>query len=173
MPDESFDVKKRLVRLVERYPGLHLRELAREADVSEALAGYHLDRLEEEDLIESRTEEGFRRFYPLEAPGPDEAEREVLAVLRRQTPLEIVVYLIEQAPASHTEITEQVGLAKSTISYHLSNLREAGLVERRDDDRFELVDPRRIERLLLRWEPPTDLTDKFAELWHRFYYQDR
>lgn len=173
MPEESFDVKVRLVRLVERYPGLHLRELAREADVSEALAGYHLDRLEDDDHIESRTEEGFRRFYPLEAPGPTEEERELLAILRRQTPLEIVVYLIEEGPSSHAEITRQVDLAKSTVSYHLSNLQEAGLVERGDDDRFGLVDARRIERILLRWEPPQDLTDKFAELWRRFYYHDR
>lgn len=172
MVEESFDVKKRLMRLVERYPGLHLGELAREADVSKALAGYHLDALEEEGHLESRTEEGYRRFYPLEAPGPDDEERELLTVLRRPIPLEVTVYLIEEGPASHSEITDQVDLAKSTVTYHLGNMQDAGVVKRRDDDRFELTDRRRIERLLIRWEPPTGLVDRFADLWRRFYYQD-
>lgn len=173
MPSESFDIKKRLMRLVEEYPGLHLRELARQADISEALAGYHLDRLVEEDHVESRTEKGFRRFYPAGAPAPTEDEQEMLSMLRRATPLEIVVYLLEEGPSSHREITDQLDLAKSTVSYHLDKLREAGIVVQDDEGLYMLDDPRGIERLLIRWEPPTGLTDQFADLWERFYYHER
>lgn len=170
MPPSELDIKKRLVLLVETYPGLHLRELAREAGISEALAGYHLDRLEEADHVRSETEGGFRRFYPVDAPGPTAKERELLNLLRRAVPLEVVVFLLEEGASSHGEVTDQTGLAKSTVSYHLSNLAEAGIVERDDEGRFALADPRGIERLLLRWEPPKDLTDRFAELWRKFYY---
>lgn len=170
MSPSELDIKKRLVRLVETYPGLHLRELAREADVSEALAGYHLDRLEADDHVRSEAEAGFRRFYPVDAPAPTADERELLNILRRAVPLEIVVYLLEEGASVHADVTDQLGLAKSTVTYHVSNLRDAGIVERLDDGRFALSDPRRIERLLIRWEPPEDLTDRFADLWRKFYY---
>lgn len=170
MPPREIDIKKRLVRLVEEYPGLHLRELAREADISEALAGYHLDRLEDQGHVRSEAEGGFRRFYAEDVPAPNAAERELLNLLRRAVPLEVVVFLLEEGPSAHAEVTDQLDLAKSTVSYHLSNLVDAGIVERLDDGRFDLADPRGIERLLIRWEPPDDLTDRFADLWQKFYY---
>jgi predicted transcriptional regulator len=170
MTTSAIRLRRRLVRLIEAYPGLHLRELARQADVSEALAGYHLDHLVAEGVVEAQTEGVYRRFFPRSAPAPDEKDRELMGLLRQRVPLQIALVLLERGTATHHEITTEVDLAKSTISYHVKRLQEGGLIEHDEGGPgLRLVEPDRVGRLLLRWEPTTDLTDRFSDLWSRFY----
>lgn len=168
MAKDALGIRKRLVQLVEQFPGLHLREIARQAEMSEALALYHLDQLEEGGVVESRTEEQFRRFFPVEAPSIEERDRDLMALLRQRVPLQIALYLLAEGEATHGDITDQLELAKSTVSYHLDKLGKADFVTQ-EAGRFRLREPRRVERLLLRWEPPRSLTDRFTTLWTRFY----
>lgn len=168
MAKDALRIRKRLIQLIEEFPGLHLREIARQANMSEALALYHLDQLEEAGAVESRTEEQFRRFFPAEAPSIEERDRDLMALLRQRVPLQIALYLLDVEDATHGEITKQLQLAKSTVSYHLDKLTKADFVVQ-EDGRIRLREPRRVERLLLRWEPPRSLTDRFTTLWTRFY----
>lgn len=170
MTAETFDARKRLLRLIGEYPGLHLRELAREARLSEALAGYHLGHLVAAGHVVDRAEHGFRRFYPVKGPALSERDLQHLSLLRQPVPLQIVVRLAERSPATHQELTDMLGLAKSTVSYHLAKLQEAGVVAPAVRGAgFVLRDARHVERLLLRWEPPADLTERFQSMWRRFY----
>lgn len=170
MTSSSLNLRRELLRLVTAFPGLHLRELARQAGLSESLAAYHLDALQAEGAVKARTEGNFRRFYPLGAPAPNEADRELMGVLRQAVPLQIAVVLLETPGVTHAVLTEALGLAKSTVSYHLVKLQEADVVVRAaHGPGFTLREPRRVERLLLRWEPPKGLVGRFAELWTTFY----
>lgn len=168
MAKDALGIRKRLVQLVEKFPGLHLREIARQAEMSEALALYHLDQLEEAGVVESRTEEQFRRFFPAEAPSVEEEDRDLMALLRQRVPLQIALYMLDVGKATHGDITKELQLAKSTVSYHLDKLANADFVLQ-EEGKFRLREPRRVERLLLRWEPPQSLTDRFTTLWTRFY----
>lgn len=170
MTTSSFETRKRLLQLAQTYPGLHMREIARQADLSEALAGYHLDALVAEGLMSSVAEEGFRRFYPAHGAAPSEPDRELVALFRQRVPLQITLILLARPRATHAEITEELGLAKSTVSHHLAKLKGARVVVTSPDGRLiALREPKRVERLLLRWEPPEDLIDRFSELWRNFY----
>ncbi len=168
MAKDALGIRKRLVHMVEEFPGLHLREIARQAEMSEALALYHLDQLEENGVVESRTEEQFRRFFPADTPSIEEEDRDLMALLRQRVPLQIALYLLDVGSATHGQVTDQLQLAKSTVSYHLEKLGKADFVTQ-EQGRFRLREPRRVERLLLRWEPPRSLTDRFTTLWTRFY----
>lgn len=177
MPDEApgteqLDLRRRLVRLIETYPGLHLRELARQADISEALAGYHMDVLAADEVVTAQTDGIYKRFYPAKGPSPTETEKDLIKMLRQRVPLQIVLNLLATKRIAHGELTQRLGLAKSTVSYHLGKLREAGIVGEEPGSLF-LAEPKRIERLLLRWEPPRDLTDSFADLWEGFYMKKK
>jgi predicted transcriptional regulator len=170
MTESSLDIRRRILRRLEAFPGLHLREVARQEGLSEALAGYHLDALVAQGDLEERVEANYRRFYPTRGATPTDEERALLGVLRQPAPLEIVVFLFDRDEATHAEITGQLGLSKSTVSYHLHKLVEAGLVapvEGRPG--FRLVDAKRIGRLLIKWEPTRDATDRFSRLWGSFY----
>lgn len=169
MAKDALRLRKRLVRLVEEFPGLHLREIARQAEMSEALALYHLDQLEDAGVVESRTEEQFRRFFPSAGPGIEEADRDLMALLRQRVPLQVALLLLDKGEATHGDITKELDLAKSTVSYHLDKLNKAEFVTTTEGGTFRLEEPRRVERLLLRWEPPRSLTDRFTTLWTRFY----
>lgn len=166
----SIEIRRQLLRAVERFPGLHLRELARHAETSEALASYHLQALAEGGHIESRVEGQNLRFFPKNVASPPEADRELLGLLRRPIPLQIAVLLIEQGTARNQDLAKRLHLAKSTVSYHVTNLVATGLLEHDDaTGETRLRDPKRVERLLLRWTPPQDMTDRFGSLWRRFY----
>lgn len=171
---ESLPTRRRLLELVERYPGLHVRELARQAGMSEALALYHLQKLLEAELVKVETDQNYRRFYSTEGQGPTEEERELMAFLRREVPLQIVLHLLERQSASNQDLSDILGLAKSTVSYHLGGLQAVGLVTRvPEGEAYTLADSRRVARLLLRYQPPKDVASRFGDLWTRFYYGHR
>ena len=174
MTAPSLEIRRRLLRLVSTYPGLHLRELARQAELTESLTGYHLDALVGEGVVESAEGGGFRRFYAVAGAAPSAQDRELMGLLRHRVALQVSLILLDRGSATHLEITDALGLAKSTVSYHLARLVDSGLVVALPRGAgVSLRDPRRVERLLLRWEPPRDLVDRFASLCSTFYSRRR
>lgn len=161
-------VRAGLERLVRCYPGLHLRALARMADTSEALAGYHFDRLADSGRVRELPGPGFRRFFPAEPPTPGDRQARILAVLRRPIPFAIALHLLQAGPLSHGAIADRIDRAPSTATYHLATLQSAGIAARRSDGSFALVDPRQVERLLIRWPPPEALTRTCPDVWQSF-----
>ncbi|MCA1298703.1 ArsR/SmtB family transcription factor [Stappia indica] len=69
------------------------------------------------------------------APGDCRALAELFRALSHPARIEILRTLAGCEAACCGEIVECLPLAQSTVSQHLSVLREAGLVERRDDGR--------------------------------------
>lgn len=80
----------------------------------------------------------------------------------------MALYLLVDGPSLNRELSEQTGLARSTVTYHLRRLEEADVVTRGEDGVYKLVDPREVERVLLRWPPPETLTRSCPELWRTF-----
>lgn len=163
------DPRERILHLVKRYPGLHVRDLARRSAISEALAAYHLTQLATEGHLELVEDGVYRRYYIRgTAVGPQ--DKEWMSVLRRPAALQIALFVLENGSASHSQLTDELQLAKSTVSYHLTNLMMANFIRRNaPGEGFVLVDPARVAKLLARWAPTPDLTDKFSDLWGRFY----
>jgi predicted transcriptional regulator len=168
---ENVPPRQRLLQLIEQYPGLHTRELARRVRMSEALAAYHLNALVSEQVVEVTEDGMFRRHY-LRGQRVTQDDRVWMALLRRPVALHITLYILQNGSATHMAITEELGLAKSTMSYHLSALVQAGFL-RREQDQFVLEDRERVERILNRWAPTPDLADRFADVFGRFYRRGR
>lgn len=142
--------------------------------MSEALASYHLQQLVEAELVEAVDDQNYRRFFLKKGQGPTAEERELMTFLRREVPLQIVLLLLERGQASHQELTAELRLAKSTVSYHLGGLQAVGLVTRAiGGEAYALENPKQASRLLVRWQPPRDVASRFGELWTRFYYGRR
>ncbi|MBW3582279.1 MAG: helix-turn-helix domain-containing protein [Euryarchaeota archaeon] len=170
----ALDARRRVYRYVERYPGLHLAEVARGTGLGTNHAKYHLGYLERHGLVTGRTEEGYRRFWPKEASelGPVDripsGDKKVLALLRRPVPLRIVLSLLERDEASQVSLLADVDVAQSTLSYHLKRLVEAGVLEvdKRGRERvFRLVEHDRLLALLVRYRPPDALVKGYLEAW--------
>lgn len=174
MPDEpapSGRVRRAVYRHVLQYPGVHLRGVEQQLGISSALASYHLRELEKGGWLRSYDMEGYTRWFP--GPRSREAslgrkERRLLGLLREEATLNIALLLLDRGALTHGELVQELGLAKSTVSYHVAKLERAGLLRRREE-RVELADADLAESLLLRYEPTPDLLERFRRLWDAFY----
>ncbi|WP_117363353.1 winged helix-turn-helix transcriptional regulator [Natrarchaeobaculum sulfurireducens] len=147
--------------------GIHFNELVRESAFAPGQIQYHVRRLIDEDELVRDEYYGRTHYYP---PAYDEWERAALALFRRETTREIVVYLIEHEPARPAAIAGELGIARSTLEYHLDRLVEREVVEKRYDARnrvtLELANPEVTGELLSTIEPtvPDRLLDRFTRL---------
>lgn len=172
----ELEARRRLYEVVERFPGLHLREIARNASMDANHAKYHLLYMEKNGLVSSREEGGYWRFFPkVEGRlGPQEVlspnDKAVLALLRQPVPLHCILVLLNDGESSIDALAQRVGVAHSTLLYHLGKLERSGLLESRKDGRMRLVrlsSPEAIQSQLLRFRPPDSLVSGFLEAWEQ------
>lgn len=167
-------MRRRILTLVHEYPGLHLRDIQRRLETSAALAEYHLNVLEGWGLVTSSEAGGYRRFYPARKPlrPLSREDKAILAVMRQEVPLGIVLHLLDRGPALHKELLDVVPVTKGTLTYHLKNLVRAGVVVRAGpggERGFELADPGRTLRLLKDYGPTPDLIDAYGDMWSQIF----
>jgi predicted transcriptional regulator len=165
--------RRRLYALVQAYPGLHIREAARQMETSVALVEYHAAILRENGLLREERDERYVRLFVVEKAGekvPSDAERRALSVLREKLPLRITLHLLDaEAPQQHKAVAQALGLGKSKLSFHLRKLEAAGVVEKTADGRFGVRGRARLLALLLLFKPTPDLREEFADVWLSLY----
>lgn len=161
------------------YPGLHLSEIARHAEVGTNHAKYHLRVLEDEGLVSSRRNDGYWRFYPLEEGnvGRKEVlapeEKEWMSLLHRDIPLRATLLLLRDEEVTAGDIQEALDIAASTVHYHASKMVEAGLVESYKDGRarvYKLTDSDRVRQLVSEYQPSDPLVDGFLAGWEEIEF---
>lgn len=166
-------MRRRILNLVNQYPGLHLRELQRRAHTSAMLVEYHLNVLERLGLVTSQEEGGYRRFFPArDARVPlGKTEKVWLGLLRQPIPLGVALYLLENQEAAHKELADVVPVTKSTLTYHLKNMEGAGVILRDPPGgrAFRLADPDRVLALLRAYQPTPDMVAAYGEMWHQIF----
>lgn len=163
-------MRRRLLALIRRYPGLHVREAARQLGTSVALVEYHVPFLLQAGVVEEERDERYQRLYPVgEGHRLTAHDRAVVALLRQATPFRVTLVLLERGEARHRELAEELGVGKSTLSFHLKKMERRRLVEKTGGGAYRLCDPRRTSGLLLAHQPTKDMKDDFADLWASFY----
>ncbi|HVL87344.1 MAG TPA: ArsR family transcriptional regulator [Candidatus Thermoplasmatota archaeon] len=166
---EDVSVREKVLDLIRRYPGLHVREVERQLGVSPALASYHLRRLAEGGLLRAETHGEFLRYYPAAAGAPRAGERRLLAILRRPVAAKIALLLLSEGALANKDIALRLGISRATVSYHLHRLSDAGLLQAADERGYELSDPDRVRRLLASFPPAPGILEEFADLWEDLY----
>lgn len=134
-------------------PGVHFSDLVKTLGVTPDKLQRLGERLETERAIVVDTLYGKTHFYPPEY-GP--WERKAIALVRRETSREILFYLLERETATPAEVAEHVGIARSTLEWHVDRLVDADLVSKdRDGWRVQLRvrQPTEIRRVLEELHP--------------------
>ncbi|MFA5862335.1 MAG: winged helix-turn-helix transcriptional regulator [Candidatus Thermoplasmatota archaeon] len=132
VPQVTAGPRSAIYECVERSPGIHLRQIERLTALPLGQVLYHLDRLERMGLVGSVRDSGFRRFFS--SSNISRAEKPVLAALRHTVPRQIIMTLLGAPGIQHKDIQERVGVAGSTLSFHLQRLVSAGVLDRRLED---------------------------------------
>lgn len=121
------DKRREIVALVREEPGIHYAALRRRLDLVDGTAQHHLRKLEELDLVETRTTHGYTCYFP---PGEvDQRLMDAAATLKADTARRILAAVRARPGASASEVAEAAGVSPSTAHHHLERLREAGLVD--------------------------------------------
>ncbi|MFC3479001.1 winged helix-turn-helix transcriptional regulator [Halobacterium litoreum] len=126
------DVREDIRDHVDANPGVHFNALVRELDLAAGQVQHHVRRLRDEDALDADGFYGRTHYFP---PETDEWERGALALARRETARDVLVSLLENGPSSPGDVAESVGVARSTLEHHVSNLEDCGVVEKRRDSR--------------------------------------
>ncbi|GAG12706.1 unnamed protein product, partial [marine sediment metagenome] len=123
------EIRKNLYKHIDDYPGSHLREIARELDLKPSNAAWHLRKLEQTNLVRSRTIGGKRVYYLVE--GGVEARREAIAeaILKNKNARDIMLYL-QGNPGKHLlEIANALNLNHHTVKWHIKKMYLAELID--------------------------------------------
>jgi predicted transcriptional regulator len=164
----DLEIRRTIHNLLLRNPGLNLTDIAEILNVSIPLAKYHLEYMEKHEVISTKKQEGFRRYYIKGKIGVDTKYK--LSVFRQEIPLQITIFLLKHPYSSHKKILEQFAIAPSTLSSHLKKLvahdiiSEKHLGEKRG---YVVVNEKEIIALLIRYKPSRVLR-RFKDTWSDF-----
>lgn len=123
----SLDSRRHIYDYVKSHPGSHLRGIARGLGVPLGTALYHLDYLVEEDLIVVRRDGRYKRFFVQNALG--RRDKDYIAAFRHAVPRRVVVALAETGTKrTQRELTNALGVSRSTLSFHVGNLVRGGIL---------------------------------------------
>jgi predicted transcriptional regulator len=122
-------VRKNLYEYIDEYPGSHLREIARELNLKPSNAAWHLRKLEQTNLVRSRSIGGKKVYYLVE--GGIEARREAVAesILRNANARKIMSYLVKNPGKHLVEIAHALNLNHHTVKWHIKKMYLAELIE--------------------------------------------
>ena len=160
------DVRDRIASRVRDSPGIHFNRLVRALDLAPGQVQHHLRRLGDDGVVVDETWGGRRHYYP---PEYDARDRQRLAVLRRETARDVFVELVDDGPARPAAVADAVGIARSTLEWHLDRLAAVDLVEKRRDDRnrVTVVVTRPEDGLWLLGEIEPSLSDRLVDRFTR------
>ncbi len=167
----ELETRRKIYQLIAENPGLHALRIAELLNISSQLADYHLLYLERNDVVQAVKEGGYRRYYIKGELGSE--DRKILALLRQEIPLRIVLHLLKHTSAQHKEILQEIAVAPSTLSYHLRKLVKYNVVDiviENDEKLYVIKNKRSVIQLILRYKPYS-LIEKFKDLWVDFTWE--
>lgn len=170
-PELELESRKKIFKVIKRYPGLNMKYIERKTDMDLNLVKYHLRKLEKMGVVNKIDAEGYKRYYPNEYPQGERLSQEdkrILGLLRNEKPLGIVLYLLNNGgKARHKDIKEELDLPGSTLSYHLKKLERKNVLKKVGRS-YKIEDKEHISHLLLEYSPPDDVVERFVDAWEDF-----
>ena len=121
--------KKMLLKCINNSPGIRYRELIRATGFPNGVIAYHLKILEKlKQMKVSRHYRKVTRYYPLNTTTK---ESHIIEFMKRPMDRRIILFLLQHECCIFNDIERSMKRASSTISWHLSRLREAGIISMR------------------------------------------
>ncbi|MEW5936841.1 MAG: metalloregulator ArsR/SmtB family transcription factor [Candidatus Thermoplasmatota archaeon] len=160
--------RRAIYQLVARFPGIHLRDVQKRMELSMGVLEYHLNYMVKRGILSAQTD-GYRRTYFVreEVQHPD---KPTLALLRQEVPRRMIVYLLLGGKRGFKDLVEEIGMSRSTTSFHLKKLTESGLVRAERSGRemvYWIADPERTANLIITYKESflDSVVDRFVDAW--------
>jgi len=124
------DMREEIHEIVAKTPGIHLSKIAEILEISAQLADYHLLNMEKNNEVIAIKDKGsyYKRYYIEEIEiGSD--DKKIIAILRDEIPLKIILLLLDSHSLKHKEIYQILKISPSKLSYHLTKLMNKGIID--------------------------------------------
>ena len=150
-----------------RQPGVHFNELVRTLDIAPGQVQHHVRRLVGDGSVTAESFYGKTHYYP---PDFGAWERGTLALFRRETSRDVLGYLLESGSSRPQIIADELGIARSTLEWHVDHLVEQDVVEKERNSQnhvtLVITHPDRTRDLLKAVSPsiPDRFVDRFTRL---------
>jgi predicted transcriptional regulator len=153
------DTRDAILGYVSTTPGAHFSKLRDDLKLGTGETQHHLRHLIEDGTIVSRRDGDYRRFFV--ADRFSTFEQVALGYLRRETPRGMLLTLLRHPEATGSDIASALDVSRATVSTYVSQLEEAGLLDRTDG--YAVARPETIITLLGRYADSFDAeTQAFA-----------
>ncbi|WP_129116795.1 winged helix-turn-helix transcriptional regulator [Halegenticoccus tardaugens] len=117
-------VRRQVYDTIADSPGAYVSDIAERCETPRSTVRYHIKVLERERLVFGEKIRGKQRFFPAGAE-----EVELTAALDDEAAASVLDAVARTAPATVSQVAEEVDRTPGTVSHHLSRLEEAGLIE--------------------------------------------
>jgi len=128
-------------------PGAHFSKLRDDLKLGTGETQHHLRALIEAGEIDSSRDGEYRRFFPAEQF--TEFEQIALGYLRRETPRNMLIALLESPADTGSELAGRLDVSRATVSNYAGALEAAGLLDR--SEQYEVDNPETVLTLLIRY----------------------
>lgn len=142
-----------LLDTIEDNPGIQFRQIMRKSGMKNGVLSHYLGKLERSGLVKVKREPRQARYYP---PKITEAESKVIKALRRQTPRDLLLALVNNDGQEFGELVKAVSKSPSTVSLYLSQIVADRLVEIKIEKmkkKYYLKTRKIIDRLIEQYRP--------------------
>jgi predicted transcriptional regulator len=150
--DES-EARNAIAGYVATTPGAHFSKIRDDLKLGTGESQHHLRQLLDAEVVESRRDGDYRRFYP--ADQFSAFEQVALGYLRRATPRGMLIELLRDPDATGSDLADALDVSRPTVSKYAADLEEAGLLDR--EDGYAVRRPETVITLLVRY------ADSFGE----------
>ena len=162
----DLEIRRKIHELLEKNPGLHLSKIAEMLSLRISHVEYHLLYMEKNELITTTKEKGYTRYY-LSGIEIGTKEKKILAILRQEVPLRIVLLIIKKKKAKHGELLTEVDVAASTLSYHLKKMVNKELLTitiNKGEKEYSVNNEKEIIQIIIKYKPYMVL-ESFKDTW--------
>jgi len=127
------ETRQRIIDHIRQNPGTYYTEIQKDLGLAHGVLTHHLNMLETQELIFSKQDRQFRRFYVegMHSNGPmvTGSQKLILEAIRKNPGL------------SQSDIARMLSVSRMVVSYHVSSLEKLGLVEGHKEGRESLLYP--------------------------------
>ena len=117
----------KVLHLIQKKPGSHLRRIKNELGISIGSVQYQLAQLEKMRRITS-ARQGSYKFYFVFGAFKDN-EKNILQVLSQETAREILMFIVEQKNPTQTDIVNRIGISAASVNWHVRRLIDFKIIE--------------------------------------------
>jgi len=120
-------VRQDIYNFIEKNPGMNIREISCKLKIPYSTLNHHLNHLKRLDLIRIKKEEKNKYIYATMKIGKQ--EKQIIRLLREKIFCEIFLYLLWSFAFTQSEVSKELELKPSHVSYYLKKMLKVGLIE--------------------------------------------